>query len=880
MTESDAPGEKDTGTDYREAGEAALFGDDASAATDEQDANQPDDDPTSESKAVQDGFDIDLNLGSIADAPDEEIEACKELFRVVKRVVFEFDSDDNRAPIEAVREEAPDDLAVSVDEWISRADRANAIKSEGEDIVVTDTDVGPSTIADAVDPVDPGRKELTEAERCEHFAERNDWSTVKEMYRGGDRIDYTKEEARHAAYRYLRGAHDWMLTDLGEDKDKPDLWWYDPDEGVWKPNGTHHAKRLINNGLDEHSDNHERNEIVEKVRLSADLVSDEELDAKTADDPMVCVANGVVNMRTLELKDFDPSHRFTWKVDIEYHKNAVPERVLRFMRDIFERNADVWTFLQIIAEGLMPRRIDRAFGILYGPGKNGKSQLTKLFREHFYGKNLTSTVGLDQIVGDDEFASGGLQDSRANFGSEAEHATVRNVSDLKEYTGGDGSQGNRKYKRREDFVYQGAMVFTANEPPAFEEDTDAIKDRLYPLPLPYKFTAEDDEHKDRVANIANKISTEDELEGLLTLLLHAGQELIEDEAFACPESADERVERYEAAADPYKRFKREYLVDAEVTQENEVDPDDVVAVYRRMCADQGERAMNSQVFKEKITNSTDLRVRKIQSSPFARRHNTDADQPTVWRGLRFAESAATYMPADIAARYGVVEYDLSVEDGDEEEENTTSSDEEEEEDDGDRLTPIEDLEVGMTADIAAPIAGVSDGPPWVEERGMIHGDNNGIKYQAEFHAPGLEVGETYVLEDVRVVSDEDGFAMVEITPSTDVEKIDVDSVQAPMSAINAEGDEDDDPDCGAGGDSEEEEENGTPQAERLPALVRTIDDIADEESGAPHDAVLKEADAGEETVEDDLKTLKQKGVVYEPDRGTYRATKRPQEVAR
>jgi hypothetical protein len=378
MTESDAPEKKDTGTDYREAGEAALFGDNASDATDEQDANQPDDDPTSESKTVRDGFDIDLDLGSVADAPDKEIEACKELFRVVKRVVFELDSDNNRAPIEDVREEAPDDLAISVDEWISRADRAGAIKSEDEDIVVTDTDVGPGTIADAVTPVGPGPKELTEAERCGHFANNSDWSTVKEMYRGGDRIDYTKEEARHAAYRYLRGAHDWMLTDLGEDKDKPDLWWYDPDEGVWKPNGTHHAKRLINNGLDEHSDNQERNEIVEKVRLSADLVSDEELDAKTCADPMVCVANGVVNMRTLELEDFDPSYRFTWKVDIEYHKNAVPERILRFMRDIFERDADVWTFLQIIAEGLMPRRIDRAFGILYGRGENGESPLTKL----------------------------------------------------------------------------------------------------------------------------------------------------------------------------------------------------------------------------------------------------------------------------------------------------------------------------------------------------------------------------------------------------------------------------------------------------------------------------------------------------------------------
>lgn len=72
-----------------------------------------------------------------------------------------------------------------------------------------------------------------------------------------------------------------------------------------------------------------------------------------------------------------------------------------------------------------------------------------------------------------------------------------------------------------------------------------------------------------------------------------------------------------------------------------------------------------------------------------------------------------------------------------------------------------------------------------------------------------------------------------------------------------------------------------PQAERLPALVRMIDDIADEESGAPHDAVVKEVAADAETVEDDLESLKQKGAVYEPERGGgYRSAKRPEEGGR
>lgn len=82
------------------------------------------------------------------------------------------------------------------------------------------------------------------------------------------------------------------------------------------------------------------------------------------------------------------------------------------------------------------------------------------------------------------------------------------------------------------------------------------------------------------------------------------------------------------------------------------------------------------------------------------------------------------------------------------------------------------------------------------------------------------------------------------------------------------------------GSNGEEEEDGDSQAERLPELVKTISDLADEESGAPHDAVVEDAGADAETVEPDIETLKQKGVVYEPEREKYRATERPQGVSR
>ncbi|QRV16306.1 hypothetical protein JMJ58_05285 [Haloterrigena salifodinae] len=71
---------------------------------------------------------------------------------------------------------------------------------------------------------------------------------------------------------------------------------------------------------------------------------------------------------------------------------------------------------------------------------------------------------------------------------------------------------------------------------------------------------------------------------------------------------------------------------------------------------------------------------------------------------------------------------------------------------------------------------------------------------------------------------------------------------------------------------------GKSQAERLPELGKTIYDLSDEDSGAPHD-VVEEAAADAETVEADIESLKRKSAVYEPSTGEHRATKRLREVS-
>lgn len=167
------------------------------------------------------------------------------------------------------------------------------------------------------------------------------------------------------------------------------------------------------------------------------------------------------------------------------------------------------------------------------------------------------------------------------------------------------------------------------------------------------------------------------------------------------------------------------------------------------------------------------------------------------------------MPADIAARYGVGEYEIPDADDGEEEGSTTTTSDEEEADSG--LVALEDLE-GNTSDvsIAAPIMGTTGGPDWgaVEQRGRLDDGGSGIKYEARYCAPDLEAGESYILRDVDI-EQEGEIVTVVITPGTTVEHIDVDGEQDNLDMD----DEDDDPNGGTGDDSEEEEDSDTSEEE-------------------------------------------------------------------
>lgn len=526
--------------------------------------------------------------------------------------------------------------------------------------------------------------EDTEDEGSEPGMSPLSWSEVRFAY-----AEESKKEGRFMAAKKLRELTGWIYVVESET-----LWVYDDDRGYFHRWGEEHVAQVLERELDTHFSRTEREEVTSRLEASNQTHRDE-LNAGAKDGYYLCVGNGVVDLETGELHDHDPSYKFTRGLEWDYHPAAAdPEPVKEFLDDITKRPEDRDTLLDHLAHGLMPGHPYRAFAITYGPGGNGKTQMGTLFRG-FVGEENAASVELQDLTGDDSFATGGLPGAFVNVGDDISVTEIRDVSIIKSLTGGGTVRANEKYEKQYEFKNEAAMFFSANEPPRISEESDAIGDRLYPIEMPYRFLDQDEidpdnpYHKPKIPGYAQTL-LEDEaaMRGLLLLCVKHAQELIESRGqYSMPEGPKQRREIYEAASDPIRRFALDHMETA--SQADMILKDDAFAVYRAMCEEEDERVASEDGFKRQIAQQALIDV----ESSYTRQLSPGDSREACWRYVRFKEETKDLMPARLVERY--FPESEPVEDGDDDGDGD-SSDPESNERPAFGATPIESAAESLT----------------------------------------------------------------------------------------------------------------------------------------------------------------------------------------
>jgi len=478
------------------------------------------------------------------------------------------------------------------------------------------------------------------------------WEYVRDVY---ELVKSTpgaeKGRARQAAQAQLERETDWMYVVESER-----LWVYDEDSGTFGKYGEAAVGALLVEQLGEYYTTAEKNEIVDRVKQS-NQVRRAELNARDTDRPLVCVGNGVVDLETGELLQHAPRYRFVRGLEYDYPTaenglGADEDAVLAFLDDITEREADRDTLLDHLAHGLMPGHPYRAFVVCYGPGGNGKTQLSKLFRG-FVGDDNAASVEIDELV-EGDFATSDLVGKFLNWGDDMSGdggGELSELSKLKKASGASSIRSNEKFEKTFDFVNEAALFFSANEPPRIGETKASIKDRLYPIRMPFRFEDDPDPEnpmeKEKVPAAAERLLEDDAaMRGLLKLAVEHAQGLRERRGrYSMPEGPEERFRSYNQRADPIVRFANLALESGAAG--DKVAKGDVYHVYRQVMDVWEERTTNEDSFRRQLPRCIETEVESGRSRALA---PDDEDRVYVWKRLSWSDEGQVRERAGHAPR--------------------------------------------------------------------------------------------------------------------------------------------------------------------------------------------------------------------------------------
>jgi putative DNA primase/helicase len=186
--------------------------------------------------------------------------------------------------------------------------------------------------------------------------------------------------------------------------------------------------------------------------------------------------------------------------------------------------------------------------MLVGDGANGKSTFIRLLKE-FLGASNTASISLHDLQGQ-RFATAQLNDKHANLYPDLESKALYQTGIFKALTGEDQLTADKKFRDHFNFVNHAKMIFSANRVPESSlDDSDAFYRRWIIINFPNKFQGST---ADRT--IIDKLTTPEEMSGLLNLALKALRELLASGQFTNDTSTDAKREQYIRLSDPVRSF--------------------------------------------------------------------------------------------------------------------------------------------------------------------------------------------------------------------------------------------------------------------------------------------------------------------------------------
>lgn len=328
-----------------------------------------------------------------------------------------------------------------------------------------------------------------------------------------------------------------------KDDDKSEMWTYN--EGIYLPQGKSEAKELLREVLEDCYSGFVYNQVINKIEPDTYIDMDHFFKINYKDE--LLLKNGILNIETLELKEYDPKKVFFTKLPVSYDPTQICPKIDSFLKEVLSKEEDIKVFYEILGFSLLKDyTYEKAF-MFVGNGRNGKSKSIELVKRLVGAENCSSIplVSLEP----ESFAISELFGKMVNLAGDIGNQDLKETSTFKQLTGRDLITGKRKFLKNIHFQNFAKMIFACNDLPMVYDMSKGFWERWILLEFPYYFadkeeydkTPEEQRKNWRIKdnNIIEKITTDDELSGLLNQALLGLARLKMNNKFSSTQGSEE-----------------------------------------------------------------------------------------------------------------------------------------------------------------------------------------------------------------------------------------------------------------------------------------------------------------------------------------------------
>lgn len=454
---------------------------------------------------------------------------------------------------------------------------------------------------------------------------------IEEIKQNQDYSELQKKVLTQIALKKKENATEMIVKEIEKnnyiyttrDDIKSEMWIYK--NGIYIPQGKSYVKEFTRKILEETFTSQLVNNILSKIEADTYIEHDIFFNQNYLYE--IPLLNGILDIRTRKLSPFNPKKIFFNKLPIEYDESAECPNIIEHFETILKDKSEVPVLLEIFGFLLLKEyRIEKAI-MFVGDGRNGKSKTIELMKR-FLGVENCASLPLRSLH-EESFSLSELFGKMANLASDLSKTDLKETGMIKSLIGRDMIQAKRKFLRDLNFVNYAKMVFGANELPRIYDTKDGFWTKWILIEFPYKFVTEDvlnskkPEEKEKYKiinpNIIEKLTTPEELSGLLNLALDGLDRLLKQNDFSYSKSVEQVKDMWIRQSDSFTAFCYDHIQE---DLESSISKKILRREFHKYCK------------KHKVSGTSDKSIKITLENLYGVVENREFGQDRVWEGIK------------------------------------------------------------------------------------------------------------------------------------------------------------------------------------------------------------------------------------------------------